>query len=58
MYKVPLTFLKDLLYILNKVEVYLVLEEDKNEKLLKKFNKVKKTLEFIVNESKWGEEEY
>jgi hypothetical protein len=58
MYKVPLTFLKDLLYVLNKVEVYLVLEEDKNEKLLKKFSKVKKTLEFIVNESKWGEEEY
>jgi hypothetical protein len=58
MYKVPLTFLKDLLYILNKVEVYLVLEEDKNEKLLKKFNKVKKILEFVIHESKWGEEEY
>jgi len=58
MYKIPLTFLKDLLYILNKVEVYLVLEEDKNKNLLNKFSKVKKTLEFIVNESKWGEEEY
>lgn len=58
MYKVPLTFLKDLLYVLNKVEVYLVLEEDKNEKLLKKFNKVKKILEFVIHESKWGEEEY
>ena len=58
MYKVPLTFLKDLLYILNKVEVYLVLEEDKNKNLLNKFSKVKKTLEFVIHESKWGEEEY
>ncbi len=52
MYKVPLSLIKDIIVVLNKMEWYLNMEIGSTKvDLLKKIRKINKILKYLVNEN-------